>query len=72
MQELTEKQAAVFDYIKIFIKTNDYPPTVRDIGKNFKINTKAVHDHLQAIERKGHIKRIKNISRGIKIMSEVK
>lgn len=56
MNELTEKQSDVFEYIKSFIRENHYPPTVREIG--FGVNLKSsstVHAHLRQLKIKGYI-----------------
>jgi hypothetical protein len=67
-RKLTEKQNSVFNYIKLFMNNNSFPPTVREIGDNFNITAKGAYDYLKAIENKGHIEIIPKISRGIKVL----
>ena len=31
--DLTKRQQEIFDFIKRYVASNGYPPTVRDIGK---------------------------------------
>lgn len=65
---MTDRQKEVFDFIKSFIDKNKYPPSIRDIGKEFNITVKGSFDHIRAIEKKGWIKHIPNISRSIRII----
>jgi repressor LexA len=55
--ELTQKQDAVFLFIKAFILKHGFPPSIREIGLHFQIAPPSVLSHLKAIERKGFIRR---------------
>jgi repressor LexA len=58
MNELTERQQAVLNYIHVSITERGYSPTLREIGNHMGIrSTNGVNDHLRALERKGYIKR---------------
>src|SRR5713101_6802929 len=64
--KLTDRQQQILDYIRSYIEKQGYPPSIRDIGKKMKItSTQGVVDHLNAIEKKGYIKRGGKLSRGI-------
>lgn len=64
--QLTERQAKILDYICRSIRTRGYPPTLREIGFEMKIrSTNGVNDHLQALERKGYLKRENMKSRAL-------
>jgi DNA-binding CsgD family transcriptional regulator len=54
--ELTQKQAAVLDFIRSGIATNGYPPSVREIGVRFGITGNAVVGHLAALKKKGYLR----------------
>ncbi|WP_120198399.1 LexA family protein [Lacrimispora algidixylanolytica] len=41
MHEITEKQRHVYDCIKESIKTNGYPPTVRELSSRLGISSGA-------------------------------
>lgn len=58
MKPLTPRQREVLDWIRGYIAANSYPPTIREIGRQFGIrSTNAVTDHLRLIEKKGFITR---------------
>lgn len=66
---LTPKQQAVLRFLWSFYLEHSYPPTVREIGEAFAIpNPNGVVCHLKALEAKGRIQRVENISRGIKLV----
>jgi SOS-response transcriptional repressor LexA len=65
---LTEKQEAIFKYIRGRILSGDPAPTVREIGEEFGIRSpNGVMCHLKALEKKGHIVRDNNLSRSIRL-----
>ncbi|MFQ6041258.1 MAG: transcriptional repressor LexA [Candidatus Poribacteria bacterium] len=66
--QLTKRQKDILDYIKNYIQTVGYPPTVREIGGAFKISEKGAYDHLRAIEKKGYIKRASRKNRAIEVL----
>jgi repressor LexA len=56
MKELTERQREVLMFIKVYIHTHAYPPTIREIAENFLVSVKGAHDHVGALKKKGYIK----------------
>lgn len=69
---LTKKQKNILDFIKSFQEKNDYSPTLEEIGKRFKLSSKAtVHQYLSALDQKGHIKQNKGYARSIEL-TEIK
>jgi repressor LexA len=70
MRELTERQKEVASYISIFIRKNNYAPSVRDIAEHFHFSVKAAHDHLRALEAKNVIRTTEGISRSIEVIGE--
>ena len=67
---VTARQRQVYDFINRFIEINRQPPTIAEIGRQFKMSSSAsVHSILSALEREGLIKRIPNVSRGIELVS---
>lgn len=66
---LTAKQALVFKFIKRYQAKHGYPPTRAEIVKQFGYSSAtAANDHLKAIEKRGWIKLLPTVSRGIKIL----
>lgn len=65
-KELTDRQKEVLDFILQFRNEIGYPPTLREIGKQFNISsTFGVKRHLEALVKKGFINIEGNASRGI-------
>ncbi len=72
LRPLTARQASVLEYVRTYTVKNGYPPTLREIGKNFGIrSTNGVNDHLKALERKGYLIRFDMLSRGMRIVGEM-
>lgn len=67
MKGLTQRQREVYEFIQGFIKTNRYPPTIREIATSFKFSIKGSYDHVKALERKGFLHCHENRSRAISI-----
>ena len=68
---LTKKQETVLEYISYHLHNFGYPPTVRETGRAFGISEKAAHDYLNAIEKKGYIRRAPGKPRAIEILDDV-
>jgi repressor LexA len=56
-EPLTPRQEEILSWVKGFIREHAMPPTVREIGTAFDIKSSSVFDLLQALERKGHLRR---------------
>jgi repressor LexA len=68
---VTAKQRRVYEFIRRYIASNEEPPTMSEIGKQFQMSSSAsVHAILSALEREGLIKRIPNVSRGIELVEQ--
>jgi repressor LexA len=68
---VTAKQRRVFEFIRRYIESNQEPPTIAEIGRQFQMSSSAsVHGILSALEREGLIKKIPNVSRGIEIVKQ--
>lgn len=69
MRDLSRRQQAILDYIAEFLDENDYPPTIRDIQHELGISSTSVVDYnLKVLEERNHIRRNRNISRGIELV----
>ena len=68
-EQLTKLESSVYHYLLDFTAENTYQPSIRDIGKQFKIkSTKTVSDLLQSLARKGFIERDPARSRGVNLL----
>ena len=71
-KQLTDTQQKILDFI-IDKKAEGKVPTLAEIAERFGYrNRSTVRQHLQAIEKKGYIKRNPKISRGIDLLTEDK
>ena len=71
MDNLTQRQQQVLDYISEHINQNGYPPTLREIAAHLKISgTLGVIKHLQALEKKDYIEKEIGSSRGIRLIGQ--
>jgi len=67
-QALTNRQKQVLDFIERHFQKFGNTPTIREIGKNFKISsTNGVRTHLEALIKKGYLKKTELISRGLSL-----
>ena len=68
MKTLSDKQSRIIDFLHRFFHERGYPPTIRDIQNGCQISsTSVVEYNLRILEREGHIRRIREISRGIEL-----
>jgi len=66
--ELTHRQGEVLAFLKDFLRKRGYPPTVREISDHFGFHGHhAAKKHLDALEKKGMIRRSPGSSRAIEI-----
>lgn len=70
---LSDRQQLILETISEFIVDKNYPPTIPEIQQSLNLqNPGAVHKCLTALERKGYIKRIKGMHRGMDLTEEAK
>ena len=69
--KLTRTQKETLEWIKAFIADHGMPPTVREIGRAFGIQSSSVFQRLQALEKKGVLKRGKLGARSLDITDSV-
>ncbi|HRK22177.1 MAG TPA: transcriptional repressor LexA, partial [Fimbriimonadaceae bacterium] len=64
---LTKRQQMILQFIMDYVQREGYPPSIREIGKEFSIGSlRGVTVHLDALARKGFISR-SNTPRSIKV-----
>ena len=71
MEKITNRQRDVLTFIKTYIVSHGYPPTVREIAKELGLSSPAtVQTHIQALADKGYIKKGSQKNRTIELMVE--
>lgn len=72
MQEadgLSQRQIKILQVIREFATEYGYPPTIRQIGEAVGISsTSVVSYNLRALQRKGHLVRDQDVSRGLRLV----
>ncbi len=69
MNELTKRQEEILNFIKEYIVSHGYPPTIREICKAMGVSSPAtVHAHLNNLESKGFIKKEDTKNRAIELL----
>ena len=68
---LSKRQGEILKYIKSCIIKKGYPPSVREIGAAVGLSSSSsVHYNLEALEKKGYIRKSPNKSRTIEVVDE--
>ncbi len=69
MKQLTSRQQKVLEFIRRAFRRQGYPPTIKEIGDHLGVKwTHGVERHLEALEKKGYIVRVRDKSRAIKLV----
>lgn len=69
MKELTKRQEETLNYIKEYMVSHGYPPTVREIGKALNVSSPATsYALLTTLEKKGFIRKQENKNRAIELL----
>lgn len=69
MENLTKRQDEILNYLKEFMASHGYPPTVREIGKDLGLSSPAtIHTHLNNLVKKGFIKKDESKNRAIELL----
>ena len=68
---LTPRQLEIYDYLRHWVEEQGQAPTMAEICSHFGLkSTSTVHQALAILERRGFIRRIPNISRGIELIEQ--
>jgi repressor LexA len=66
---MTRRQKEILAFIKEFLASNGYSPTLEEIARRFGISSvNAVYKHLKSLEQRGHIRRLSNHARSIQLV----
>ena len=65
---LTPRQKQILDFIKNYTKKKGFAPSLEEIKKHFRLNSvSTIHQHIEALERKGALQTSKNQRRSIEV-----
>lgn len=69
----TERQLEILHFIIDFKLQNERSPTFREIMNDFGITVKGAHDHVEALEKKGYVKRegVRGGYKNIRILKDI-
>jgi repressor LexA len=68
LKGLTEKQRAIFEFVRIYMEKHGMPPTRQEIADAFEFKSaNAAQQHLEAIVRKGWLIFRPGAARGIRL-----
>ena len=71
MEQLTKRQSDTLKFVKEYIVSHGYPPTVREIGKAINVSSPAtVQAHLNHLANKGYIRKENTKNRTIELLVE--
>ena len=73
LEPLTKRQKEILNFLKNFLKNNEYPPSFEEIRDHLNLKAiSTIHEHLENLKRKGYIHKEMNQSRGILSICSVK
>ena len=68
-EDLTKRQRDILNFIHSFSRGKGFQPSMREIGQRFGIqSTHGVHRHLQALQKKGYLKRPQGQGRALELV----
>ena len=68
-RQITEKQQEVLGFIIGYINKNSYPSTKKEIATHFKEHKSGMFAYLVALQKKGYIKLLPHVTRGIQVIN---
>ncbi len=68
---LTKRQKEILDFVKKFIKNNEYAPSIEEIAKYFKRSVGTIHEHLETLKLKGYLQKSEHQARTIEIPKDM-
>jgi repressor LexA len=68
---LTQRQKEILTFVQRYTDTHGYPPSVREIGQAMGLTSSStVHSHLEALARKGFLRRDPSKPRALEILRD--
>ena len=70
---LYKRQRQIYDFISQYLQKNGFAPTLKEIANAIGVTSLAtIHEHLQALQKKGVIKKHEGTIRGIELNNQEK
>ena len=71
MAKLSERPRRILQFVERYTAEHSYPPSIREIGQAVGISSTSVVDYnLRALEREGMIRRDREVSRGLGLVTK--
>lgn len=68
---LTQKQRQILNFITSFSKKHGYAPSLEEVASKFGLSAiSTAHYHIQALQKKGYLKKEENHPRGVSLFEE--
>lgn len=67
---LTKRQHQVLEFIREYKSRHGIAPTLEEIADSLTVSKVTVFEHVQALEKKGHLRKTKNRSRAIELVED--
>jgi SOS-response transcriptional repressor LexA len=71
MRDCTPKQLKILKFIKSYQDINELSPTFAEIAGEMKVSAVTIFEHINALEKKGLIKRNKHKARSVEIVDNI-
>lgn len=65
---LTERQLAVLNFIRDFIRDRGLSPTLDEMSQYFGVSKITIYEHVNALEKKGALRKTRNLARSIELV----
>ena len=65
---LTEKQLAVLNFIRDYIRDRGISPTLDEMSQYFGVSKITIYEHVNALEKKGALRKTRNLARSIELV----
>ncbi len=69
---LTPRQKQILELVRRFRDEHGYAPTLQEMAEELEVSTVTVFEHIQALARKGAIRREKHKTRSIEIVEDTR
>lgn len=69
MGTLPPKQRKILDFIQKFSLSKGYPPTYEEVAAKFHIVVGTTQEHISTLIKKGYLKKVSHIARGIRVVN---